>query len=320
MGMNTTNPRRIPVCPKCEYDQRGEVATWTEQCPMRGRCSECGYEFPWSEVYGILGEWGSELDWYAEHSAGWAGLVRRTPRTLLRLMFPIWFFKGVNHRRAIRLGMLMRWMIVVSLLMHLVVSVAGVPANRNSWGWSNGGYNADWQMNFVDTLCNTSNAVTFPVIAIVQHTDGQLSLRTPYEDGGWVEFMMISWVIVGVTLCWTVLMGAVFMLRWRGDYDRRHELGLFGRVMILSLLPVMVYIQIIRLGIAISAAVGMSFILNWIAIAYVVLLLVLIFWQQVLWTHAVRTIWEIKRSWVINIGGCFGSFIGGLVFAGWILM
>ena len=310
----------IPICPKCGYDQSGEIATWESACPMMGLCPECGLEFGWAQVFGQLNEWGSEVDWYAEHAEGWISQIVRTPGTLLRLIFPLWYFKSMNHRRAIRLGMLARWMIVVFVLMHLLVSVVGFPANKAEYAWSSSGYGDHWTASFIDSICNTASAATFPFAAIVQYDNGAIELWYPFQYEEWQEFMMLSLVAVGVALCWTLLMGAVFLLRWRGDYDRRHELGLFGRVILLNLLPVIVYIELVRLGFGIHAATGMTRSTDWVPWMYLISLLVLIFWQQVLWTHSVRTIWEIKRSWVINIGGCFGSFIGGLIFAGWILM
>ena len=36
-------------CPRCGYDLSGEIATWTEACPVRGLCTECGLEFAWGE-------------------------------------------------------------------------------------------------------------------------------------------------------------------------------------------------------------------------------------------------------------------------------
>ena len=44
----------IPVCPRCGYDLSGAVAAWERaeppQCPMEGRCSECGLDFRWRDV------------------------------------------------------------------------------------------------------------------------------------------------------------------------------------------------------------------------------------------------------------------------------
>ncbi len=39
-----------PTCPKCGYDQSGEIATWESQCPLEGRCPECGFDFVWADV------------------------------------------------------------------------------------------------------------------------------------------------------------------------------------------------------------------------------------------------------------------------------
>ena len=34
-------------CPRCGYDLRGAIATWTEQCPLHGTCAGCGLQFAW---------------------------------------------------------------------------------------------------------------------------------------------------------------------------------------------------------------------------------------------------------------------------------
>ncbi|PCI08516.1 hypothetical protein COB72_08105 [bacterium] len=322
MREQNESTQHYPICPKCSYDLRGEIATWESQCSVDGQCPECGYEFAWSEVYGILGEWGSEVGWYAESAEDLVGLLVRTPMSLLRLMVPLWFFRDVNHRRKIRLGMLMQWMILVFVLMHALVSPIGFFANKGEWAWSNSGRNGQWWVSFIDSICNTLSAIAFPFFTVDQTKPGVIQMRTPMMDYlfEWGSFMALTLVLVGVVLSWSLLMGAVFLLRWRENLDHRHELGLFGRVILLSLMPAIVYFEIVRFGFGIYASTGMSYSTNWVPVMYIVSLLVLIFWQQVLWTHSVRTIWEIKRSWVINIGGCFGSFIGGVLFTAWILI
>ena len=37
-------------CPRCGYDLRGAIETWREQCPLTGRCNECGLDIKWAEV------------------------------------------------------------------------------------------------------------------------------------------------------------------------------------------------------------------------------------------------------------------------------
>ena len=48
--MKSSKPHLFPRCPRCGYDLRGAIATWTEQCPLHGTCAECGLQFVWAEV------------------------------------------------------------------------------------------------------------------------------------------------------------------------------------------------------------------------------------------------------------------------------
>ena len=49
MIVHTDHDRKIG-CPRCGYDLRGAIATWTERCPLQGTCAECGLQFVWAEV------------------------------------------------------------------------------------------------------------------------------------------------------------------------------------------------------------------------------------------------------------------------------
>lgn len=41
---------RVPLCPRCRYDQVGEVERWIEMCPLEGCCPECGLRFAWVDI------------------------------------------------------------------------------------------------------------------------------------------------------------------------------------------------------------------------------------------------------------------------------
>lgn len=41
----------MTLCPRCDYDLSGEIATWQERCPLHGRCPECGLELSWSRMF-----------------------------------------------------------------------------------------------------------------------------------------------------------------------------------------------------------------------------------------------------------------------------
>ena len=73
-----TKPRS-PICPKCGYDQSGEITTWVTQCPLEGTCPECGYALYWSDV---VNPSRIRLPWFVEHAESKRGLLRRTIPTL----------------------------------------------------------------------------------------------------------------------------------------------------------------------------------------------------------------------------------------------
>jgi hypothetical protein len=55
-----------PLCPRCDYDLQGEVATWKNECPLNSRCPECGLDVHWPDVYRIV----PPPTWSVEHAEG----------------------------------------------------------------------------------------------------------------------------------------------------------------------------------------------------------------------------------------------------------
>jgi hypothetical protein len=84
-------------CPRCSYDQSGAVASWTESCPLRTRCTECGFEIDIPQLHRDALE---RLPWWIEHARG----LRRTVWTALLAPFvacvPWWLYRRVrlSHR------------------------------------------------------------------------------------------------------------------------------------------------------------------------------------------------------------------------------
>lgn len=88
------------LCPRCDYDLRGEIDTWITECPLVSRCPECGLEVHWNERAGEA----PPPPWSFEHALpqrwplirAWLGSTARAflPRTLwrgLRLALPLNF-------------------------------------------------------------------------------------------------------------------------------------------------------------------------------------------------------------------------------------
>lgn len=294
-----------PCCPRCEYELTGEANRWHEQCPLEGICPECGLALQWRDVYQICNEWGSEVGWYAEHAHSALGMLKRTPGTLLRLIFPHRYFRDMNHRREIRPLRLALWILLASVLVHLIVSPIGYAANKAE-GYPF--YRNRSQHSFVEIRVDEiSAAISFPF--------GLL----PFEGYEWYDYMLPTWAIIGAPIFWIFFLGFVLLVRHEEDKDYRRDMRLLVRMSMLSILPAMMHIQIVRLGFGIHAATGMTHMTDGVPIAFLISIFAMLFWQQLLWTHAVRRYWHIQRSFFINIGGCFGSVIFGVVFMIWVL-
>ena len=96
-----------PTCPRCGYDLSGVAKTWTDRCPLRGTCSECGLEYQWADV---LRPDRQRLPGYFEHARGLAPVCFF--RTLLWSIRPkrFWQRVGLHHtvmpRRLLLFAML----------------------------------------------------------------------------------------------------------------------------------------------------------------------------------------------------------------------
>lgn len=114
------NVDELPVCPRCGYDQSGIIGTWTDACPLDGRCSECGLDFRWTDV---INAHRLRLSGFVEHDRGGRlglPLVGASIRTLSWTVLPWRFWNRVKMHHAIRPG---RWVLWVLLLMFGIHAV-----------------------------------------------------------------------------------------------------------------------------------------------------------------------------------------------------
>jgi hypothetical protein len=118
-----------PSCPRCGYDLSGEVATWTETCPLTGICPECGFRI----------DWGRNM---ARHASGWwlfeldvASRRKAFTQTFLRALRPRSFWSSVRVEDAPNLRRLSLFLCLVVLLVHVMIAVpAGLAAAKRIWG------------------------------------------------------------------------------------------------------------------------------------------------------------------------------------------
>lgn len=78
-----------PACPRCGYDLSGLVASWTDECPLRERCSECGQEF---ESARVMRPERYQVRWLFEHAPDKSFGLGRAWMTWRRLWRPSRFW------------------------------------------------------------------------------------------------------------------------------------------------------------------------------------------------------------------------------------
>lgn len=119
MPENPHNPHRpahLPECPRCGYDQSGELATWRESCPLSGICPECGLTLEWREV---VSPERRPPRWSYEHGPrGLAGIAG--PHALLRFVRTL-----AGCLTAWRLWRELRMHHPIALLRLAIVSILG---------------------------------------------------------------------------------------------------------------------------------------------------------------------------------------------------
>src|SRR3954466_10401245 len=98
MSIDVKIPDHKVRCPRCGYDQRGVVATWTESCPLEGTCSECGLTLNWSEV---LNPEQHEPQWCVEFVPKWQRVPAACMKTCLMSLWPWTFWKQIKMSQPI---------------------------------------------------------------------------------------------------------------------------------------------------------------------------------------------------------------------------
>lgn len=129
---------RSPTCPRCGYDLAGAIATWTDSCPMTGTCSECGLHLHWPDV--INGHL-HDLRWFYEHTPKGRWGLGRVVGTLLRLVFPWWFWGKVKLHHRID-GRRQVWFLVLATLPFYLLGVAAAVWLRLDHALFHNGYAA----------------------------------------------------------------------------------------------------------------------------------------------------------------------------------
>jgi hypothetical protein len=108
-----------PSCPRCGYDLSGDVASWNGDesylCPMEGRCSECGLEFEWADIFNPFRR---RVAGFIEHEE--RGLYWAAWRTWLLAMRPKRFWTVVKIEFEPRVGRMLLWLVMLVMSLWVI--------------------------------------------------------------------------------------------------------------------------------------------------------------------------------------------------------
>ena len=115
-------------CPRCGYDQRGEVSQWTNRCPMTGTCNECGLELCWSQVFTHSRHpWLFEYQWRERP-------VRRLLVTVFRTATPRRFWTDVRLEDPVYLRPVAIIVAILVIVFLIGYTLMGVSVILSSFG------------------------------------------------------------------------------------------------------------------------------------------------------------------------------------------
>ncbi|RMH30781.1 MAG: hypothetical protein D6692_01185 [Planctomycetota bacterium] len=293
--------RLSAVCPRCGYDQSGEVATWSDRCPISGTCPECGTGFDWADLFNPARQ---DIRWLVEHAPSFGRRLRRTGPTLMRMVLPWVFWRRVDVHARTDVGSIVRWLVVLAIGMHLLTwipfSILFAMIDNGYWPTIGG---VREYLRYVSTteLANALlTGLTWPVISF-------FGLRPSWTDFyGGRELLGMFRVPLGIGLTWAVVMTALPVTRRMARLRPAHVL----RALLLQWTVVLMAMYAIRLLFPIGELSGNTGVGVLAAVVYLLACL----WSLVWWVAALRVGWRI-RSVGLSILGSVAALLGGVVIA-----
>ncbi|MEN0021513.1 MAG: hypothetical protein AAF747_11605 [Planctomycetota bacterium] len=233
-------------CPRCGYDLGGEVAAWdrreTNDCPLRGMCSECGYEFAWRDV---LNEQYRALGPFVEHARGWRSFLWRSWKTLLWVLWPPLFWKRVQMHHRVRVFTAWKWAVLV-LVIGLVVGKAMQALMWPAIESERANYQLQWTtaagiqppaLQADPTLLAFELAWPFAALSV----DGSVWSATPVYDADVAEVSGVIATCMGLIVSWPILMWILSESRRRAKLRFAHVLRATAYPFAWASLPLIVY-------------------------------------------------------------------------------
>jgi hypothetical protein len=256
-----------PTCPRCGYDLSGQVAAWTDACPLLGTCPECGLALDWRTVLTCQS---STERAYFETSQG--NLPRALVMTTFRTLLPWRFWSWLQLHFQASPDRLVVAALFATGLMHLasIVVVCGASwivqtPRAVSWMWGLEFTMPEWTL--------PASMILFPYYL-------------PWERG----IDKDAWIFIG--LLGGALMPVAFVLlpqTLQGISIRRIHLCRIA-VWWLACAPAVLAFAYFAREILDGMALG-----RWLACS-------VLFWNMVWWGFACSRYLKLPRAWLVSAG------------------
>jgi len=313
-----------PICPKCGYDQSGEIFTWTSQCPLQGTCPECGLELLWADVFDPSRV---HLSWYIEHTKQVNAGLRRIPSTLWKMLIPNRFWKRLTVQSPVYPHRLWAWIGAGMLALYMYRTVVSIALNAYStfrWNQLADDAVAQNMISVLNAAKIKANMTREPYWIDLILDSGSHSIKQVLsgEDSA-TQFALI---ILAMVLIWTLIMTVVPATRRIAQLRMEH----IYRATALSFAVVLVGFILVSTsetlaeifnmaGMRVSGAWGNSFSASqtrfnnaeyYSRLAISIAFIAIIVWTQWFWIAAIVRGWRV-RSFMLPVLGLITSLLAG---------
>ena len=297
-----------PICPKCGYDQSGEIATWETQCPVHGRCTECAYEFQWAN---ILDPSRIDLLWYVEHARRKRDIPYKSLRTFWRLLFPNAFWREVGVHTRIRYRTLLLWLLLILIVLHtLALFPVAMGHWHEQWGMmGTGGFREFSSHGYAAYLFELHNAVISPFLRIQYGYYGFGYRLGGYYNDELHAAMLICGFVTAQSLMWLIITWVLPITRARSSLRVAHLI----RAFLITLIPAIFFFEFVRVITGLYNWMPASPMMNWIPFVFLALMALTLIWLYWFWIAAMKIGWGIKPVWHIAILGSIAALLTGAI-------
>lgn len=295
-----------PICPKCGYDQSGDIASWKNQCPTAGTCSECGLEFQWANIFDPTR---THLTWYTEHTRSLFKLITKTPATLLNLILPHRFWRAVDITKATHPWRLSLWVIFIMVMTHLLISIPNGVLVWNKHNWNQRTLTQHYQTYGGYGIAEIIfDAIAFPYYNALP--EPYTHKWTLYFERGWPEawyetfFKVINFQL-GFLLIWLLVLVVIPTTKRHAKIRTAHVV----RAAALSTLIIFMSVEFFRLFRVLHENSGLYF--DVFTPIQNLVVPTAILWQIIFWSCAIKIGWKVQRWKSLVILGTTAALLGG---------